>query len=278
MVNNEKASLITHLLQYGKDKSWDELAKQFGIVSGESARQTWKRYKQSKGGIPSTQPTGEPTTRVESFSENVEEKTAEVTCKTYTEIKSLDDLIKTANIDTERWVVSKYIQNYWGNTNDPHWQVKVWLTAKPEEHKFKEDFIEFLKTYKPSPRERREKQLGTDRWVCMIINKQDAHLNKYDIKGQNNIDSRFSKIERYIDETLEKAEKIASLEKIVYILGSDQFNSEWTNATTKGTPQTNILTYEQAFERICNHEVTVINMLAESCNELEILYIPGNHE
>jgi len=289
MVKNDKGALLAHLILHGKDKSWDELATQFGITSGEVARQFWKKHRHAKGDIPQhlkdypilktplQQTTEEITARVESFSENVEDNTAEITCKTYTEIKSLDDLIKKTKIDTEKWVVTKYVQNYWGNKNDPHWQVKAWLSAKPKESKFKDEFLTFLKSYKPSPRSR-NKVLGTDRWVCMIINKQDAHLNKYDIKGDNSIDSRFSKIERFIGDTLEKAEKVGSIEKIIYILGSDQFNSEWTNLTTKGTPQTNILTYEESFEKICNHEVSVIDMLLESCNELEILYIPGNHD
>ena len=46
-----------------------------------------------------------------------------------------------------------------------------------------------------------------------------------------------------------------NLENITYIIGSDEFNSEFTGMTTKGTPQTNTHTYQQSFEYICNHEV-----------------------
>lgn len=288
MVDNTKEALIKHLTTVGKNKSWDNLAIQFNLKSGEYARNVWRLYRNQdmkQRNYVSKNIAEYPLTpnecykpKIESFSENVENETAELTCKSDTEIRTLEELIEKTGIDTNKWVIARYVQNYWGNKNDPHWQVKAWLTTKPKENKFKEEFLSFLRTYKAEPRVRKDKNLGTDRWICVIINKQDAHLNKYDIKGNNVLDSRFSKIERYIDETLDKAEKVGSIDKIVYVLGSDQFNSEWTNTTTKGTPQTNILNYQESFSKICNHEVTVINMLRESCNQLEILYIPGNHD
>jgi hypothetical protein len=63
---------------------------------------------------------------------------------------------------------------------------------------------------------------------------------------------------------LQQAKLSSNLETIKYIVGSDEFNSEFTGTTTKGTPQTNILTYHDSFLKICNHEASMIQLLLEN--------------
>jgi hypothetical protein len=77
---------------------------------------------------------------------------------------------------------------------------------------------------------------------------------------------------------LKKANTLNSIDEIVYIIGSDQFNSEWTNLTTKGTPQQNIYSYQESFKLISNHEIEVLNTLLTYSRKVKVVYIPGNHD
>lgn len=215
------------------------------------------------------------------FTENVEKQEAEVSVNVPDEIKSLEDLIEKCKIDTSKWEVQKYIQNYWGNSETPHWQVKAWLIAKTKTAKFHEYFKSFLKTYQSPIGKivRVDPELsGQLPDSCLIINKQDAHFNKYDIGGRNDIVERFTTVEEKIAKVVSKASRSADLEKIVYIVGSDQFNSEWTGCTTRGTPQQNLTNFYDSFELICDHETRVINFLLENTDNLHILYVSGNHD
>ena len=74
--------------------------------------------------------------------------------------------------------------------------------------------------------------------AMLVINKQDSHLNKYDIDGDNNILDRLSTIMYKVEVIANQAQLSNNLEQITYIIGSDEFNSEYSGATTKGTPQT----------------------------------------
>src|SRR6478736_1086759 len=76
------------------------------------------------------------------FSEKVKDGTAEASFVCEEEIRNLEQLIQVSKIDTTKWEITRYVQNYWGNRDNPHWQVKVWLSVKKEENIFQEKFIE----------------------------------------------------------------------------------------------------------------------------------------
>lgn len=214
------------------------------------------------------------------FLEDVSKGTGEIIFDTSNQIKSLDELIEKCDIDINKWEITKYIQNYWGNESNPRWQVKAWLSLKKEEGLFQENFLDFLKTYKSDYKkiEKEETLIDYTKKVSLILPKQDSHLNKFDIKGDNDIQKRFITIEKSVLDMVKKASGGRVIEEIVYIVGSDQFNSEWTSQTTKGTPQQNILSYQESFKLICNHEITIIKNLISYAENVKIIYIPGNHD
>lgn len=212
--------------------------------------------------------------------EDLKNSRAELTANVSEEIKTLDELIDKCKIDTSKWNIDRYVQNFWGNGTTPRWQVKAYLSLKTKEENFQKDFLSFLATYKPQI----EQVPDPSDWdyitprTCLVINKQDEHLNKFDINGSNSIEERFRTCYTKMNEILLVASNVNYIEKIVYIIGSDQFNSEWTGLTTKGTPQTNLLPYHDAFEKICNYELRMIQALKKYSNDITILYIPGNHD
>ena len=213
------------------------------------------------------------------FSEDVSKGTGEVVFNSKEEIKSLDELIEKCKIDTSKWEITKYVQNYWGNADTPHYQVKAWLGKKKGNEIFQDAFVSFLNEYQPSSIEiaspTYDNQKGDG---CLIINKQDSHLNKLDIHGDNDIEKRFDNIMNKVEVILNQAELSNNLDEIKYIIGSDEFNSEFTGTTTKGTPQQNILSYHDSFERICDHEVKMISLLLQKAHLVEVIYVAGNHD
>ena len=222
---------------------------------------------------------GELENHIVKFEEDILKGIGEVVFNSKEEIRTLEELIKKCDIDTEKWEITKYVQNYWGNKETPHWQVKAWLAKKKEEQVFQDTFVKFLETYEPSlkdiPAPKYEERKG---FGCLIINKQDAHYNKFDTDGDNHIDSRFEQVMLKTEIILQQAKLSSNLETIKYIVGSDEFNSEFTGTTTKGTPQTNILTYHDSFLKICNHEASMIQLLLENSDLVEVTYIAGNHD
>ena len=213
------------------------------------------------------------------FTEDISKGTGEVVANFSEEVKSLDELIEKCHIDTDKWEITKYVQNFWGNGTNPHWQVKAWLGKKSTEQVFQDAFVDFLASYQPvsqevmSPKFAPEKPNG-----MLVINKQDSHLNKWDVDGNNNIVDRLANIMYKVEVIAAQAQLSNNLEEITYIIGSDEFNSEYTNATTKGTPQQNTHTYHTSFEYICNHEVLMITMLLQYAKHVNVVYVAGNHD
>lgn len=213
------------------------------------------------------------------YTEDIAKGTGEIIFNSPEEIKSLDDLIEKCKIDTDKWEVTKYVQNYWGNSKTPHWQVKAWMSKKSTEQLFQDSFVEFLKEYKPTSVEiDSPKQTFTKSSACLVINKQDSHLNKFDIDGNNNIHDRFDNILNKVKVIVDQAHLSNYIDTIFYIIGSDEFNSEFTGTTTKGTPQQNIDTYHNSFENICEHEIKMITMLLQKTDNVEVVYVAGNHD
>jgi len=217
--------------------------------------------------------------KVVKFTEDISKGTGEVIINTKDEIKSLEELIIKCKIDTEKWEITKYVQNYWGNGNSPHWQVKAWLGKKSTEQVFQDAFVDFLTSYKPVSQEVMSPKWEGNKFPAMlVINKQDSHLNKYDIDGNNNITDRLANIMYKVEVIANQATLSNNLDQITYIIGSDEFNSEFTGMTTKGTPQTNTHTYQTSFEYICGHEVLMITMLLQYAENVNVVYVAGNHD
>jgi len=217
--------------------------------------------------------------KVVKFTEDIAKGTGELVLNTKDEIKSLDELIEKCKIDTDKWEITKYVQNYWGNGDYPHWQVKAWLGKKSTEQVFQDAFVDFLASYKPVSQEvMSPKWEGNKVPAMLIINKQDSHLNKYDIDGNNDVTDRLANIMYKVEVIANQATLSNNLDQITYILGSDEFNSEFTGMTTKGTPQTNTHTYQTSFEYICGHEVLMITMLLQYAEHVNIVYVAGNHD
>lgn len=272
--NQHLLSELQQLLRWKKSKKF--YAEKLNITESE-VEELIKELKEKDTEITNDDfIVSEKTIRIE---EDVVKGTGEVVFNSPIEIKTLDELIEKCNIDVEKWEITKYVQNYWGNATTPHWQVKAWLSKKKTDQLFQDSFVEFLKNYQPvsqsimSPKFNLDKPNG-----CLVINKQDAHYDKLDVSGTNHIEERFARMIYRIETIITQATLSNNLENITYIIGSDEFNSEFTGTTTKGTPQKNTQDFHSSFEAICNHEVEMITLLLQSAEQVNIIYVPGNHD
>lgn len=216
--------------------------------------------------------------KVVKFEEDFKNNTATLDYKGPKEVKTKEDLIRECEIDLSKWEISRMVHNAWGKEGNQNYQVKAWLVPISNEIVFQGEFKDFLKGYTPAPK---VIKLDTDKKkpnICLVLPKQDAHFNKYDIGGDNSIVHRFKDNKASVADMLTKATATNTIEESVYIVGSDQFNSEWTSLTTKGTPQQNILSYQEAFRAICDHEVDIITTLLSYSERVKIMFIPGNHD
>lgn len=277
MSNNQKLSdQLEKLLRFKKNNEF--YSKKLG-VSVSKIIELRNQLKVNKI-INDTHNTGnEPVAnKVVKFEEDVIGKTGEIIYESLEEIRSLDDLIEKCNIDVSKWDIVKYVQNYWGNSKTPHWQVKAWLSKKGDAQLFQDRFVEFLTTYQPTAKKISFPDKGAKPEACLVINKQDSHLNKHDIGDNDSIGWRGGEIEMKVMTILSQARLSNDLKSITYVIGSDEFNSEWTNATTKGTPQQNTDDYQMSFEEICYHEIDMITLLLSNADYVEVVYVPGNHD
>lgn len=220
-----------------------------------------------------TENTVEPGEEVLKF--NLEKGTIE-TSSYYTYAPSEEDIIKRHKINTKNYKLS----SFWSKSHAKGFLVSALFSKISNKETFSLEFTDFLKGYTPkshlitvtsgfSPK------LSNG---CLVLNQQDLHANKYDIAGENDITDRFDRVLEAYVATINKAKITNKLDKIIYVIGSDCFNSEFNNMTTKGTPQQNILPYHVSFQAICDFQTKVVDTLLANCNEVEIIYMPGNHD
>ena len=214
--------------------------------------------------------------KIESKSEHIEKGTTEIKFHHTAEVLGEEEIWQETKMDKTKW---KFVQVYHKKFGKGFLYTAN-FRAKQEDsvEVFQENFKEFLKDFKPSAQIIKHCVFNEKPKISLILPKQDAHFNKLDIYGNNDIENRFSVNHFSILNMLKKAEATNFIKEVVYIIGSDQFNSEWTEATTKGTIQKNILSHQEAFKAICNHEVKVINTLISYSEKVKIVFIPGNHD
>lgn len=208
---------------------------------------------------------------------NAEKGTLSSTLELNFEPKSDEDLAKFHKVDTSKYVISRYFSKLLNNGKYIS-TVEAKLIKEDTPERLQEEFMKFLDTYKPAAKSVIKAKSTKKKNVAIILPKQDAHYNKFDIHGDNDINARFDRIEKSILDVLLTAQATSNIEEVIYIVGSDEFNSEWTGATTKFTNQVNVGSYHDTFEAIFNHEITSINLLLSHSDQVKVIFIPGNHD
>jgi len=210
--------------------------------------------------------------KVTEVHQNLDTGTSKITGISSTEPKTPDEIIKLLGIDTTKWKLSQF----WNKEQNKKWLVSALVTKLPQEQIVQRSFIEQLANYElPIYDKINPKYLNdsASEKVCGVISLQDLHFGK---PGNENIGEVMDKAICYL---IGKAYANYNLEKIVFIIGSDTLNMDtFDGTTTKGTPVDNSETatkaYMKAFDAIC----LAIGKIKHFCNNLEVVFIPGNHD
>ena len=206
-------------------------------------------------------------------------------------IKTVDELLKYADIDMTKWKVTKQIVNRWGNLDNTNYQIKAWLSLIDDsEQKEKKDFEywlnlfkEKIETYKPKNQIEISHSINTHEIPVMLeIGLVDHHLGQLSWgreTGFSNYDVKIAK-KLYIDAInyMIQSAKQYNVEKILYVIGNDFFNvNSQLNTTVKGTVQDEDCRWQKSFNYGVNLFVEAIDYLKQLA-PVHVKQIPGNHD
>lgn len=217
--------------------------------------------------------------------EDVKKGTQELTVNVAREIHTLQELIDQCAIDTRIWNIDKYIQNYWGNEQDPHWQVKVWLNKKEIDKDLnlqKELLIKELKTvFPPVLPLKRSDRLKTPEKLAYEINLPDVHFGKlaWDEETGENYDLHIAK-ERYNTaiQYLLSLINIDTLGEIIFPIGNDMINIDSRrNETYMGTRQDSDSRFFKIVKVVKSILINTIDSLSLIA-PVRVIDIRGNHD
>ena len=218
------------------------------------------------------------TNKIYSKKENLQ--TGETTIEILLNAEPLDadEIIKFLKIDTKRYE----LKNYWSIWKSNKWHVSAFLKKKDDPKEQITDLLQdYVSSYKPLPKSAAilNDAYGTDKGKrSLVLNITDLHIDKLDLDNET-IDERIEKVNVIIDELLFAAYRIAYLDEIVLILGSDFFNSDtFFNTTTNGTPQDNNAAFDRSFAIGFQFYEELIQKLTQFCDKLNVIYLPGNHD
>jgi len=222
------------------------------------------------------------TVQARTFTEDIKKGTAELTAEVKREIHNLEELIEYTKIDISVWNIDKYVQNYWGNEDHPHWQVKAFLSKKKVDNSFilqKELLLKEIREQKPA--KAWNIRHGKKKGLLYELSIPDIHIGKlaWNPESGNDYDIDIA-ISRYKDAIKELLSRV-NLEQIGRIhlpLGNDGLhvdNAE--NLTTAGTPQDTDGRFPKIVKAAKKLFIEVIDEL-KLIAPVDVTIIRGNHD
>jgi hypothetical protein len=207
--------------------------------------------------------------KVVEFKEDLENGTAEIKGVFSTEPRSAEEIIELLKIDTKKWKLS----SYWNKERGDGWFISAMVVAiKPEP---KDVLAEVLANFKPNYQPVSELVINEsfDRDSVGVISTQDLHFGKED---NEDIVEHFKEA---IESLVHRAYMSSKLNKIIYVIGGDLLNMDtFSGSTTSGTPVDNSMRAQQAYKEAFDALYWSINYIKQFCDNLHVVYVPGNHD
>lgn len=205
-------------------------------------------------------------------------------------IKTMEDLLKYANIDLNIWEVDRCVINKWEvgarDTNgkiqkSPLFQIKIWLKRKTKDLSTeKQDIINEMKKFSPVYPNIKYLKFNKEKYMYEI-SVMDLHLAQlsWGKETGEDYDMKIAE-ERYINAVTDLANRVKqyNIEKIILPTGNDFFDVDNTvNETIHGTVQDVDSRWQKAFHESRKILVSVIDMLT-TIAPVEVPIISGNHD
>ncbi len=227
---------------------------------------------------------------------DVKGDTATLTKVTTETVRTLADLVRVCNVDTEawkvdRWTVAAYQQgakDAEGNLNAQElFSVKAWLKANKAIRGVKEELASLihdakLELYTLGRTADPVVRAGAGPHHLLEIAIPDLHLGKLAWKPETGYSDYDVKIaEKLFDTALDaliEGTKHFSFDKIVFPVGNDLLHSDTKQGqTTKGTPLDTDSPYYKAFgigRRMISRAIDKLRLIAP----VTVVCVPGNHD
>lgn len=231
-----------------------------------------------------------PTTASESFSANGD--SAEVGRMTPENVRTLADLVRVCQIDTNEWIVERWVANKWevGSkdpsgkvTTTPLYQVKAWLKRNRPLLNAKAEIESLIAdAQKGLPKLPHVKRHDRKSGLMLELNIADLHNGKlaWGLEtGHGNYDSREAEAlhDRAVDTIIDRVSG-QTFEKILIVLGNDLLHVDGrTNLTTAGTAQDMDSRYYKMFlstRRMATRMIDRCRQIAP----VAVSMVPGNHD
>lgn len=212
-----------------------------------------------------------------------------------TEVRTVEDALAKAEIDTALWEVERSQINSWptsmkGADGQPqqvwNWQVKVWLRRKAPRH-VQDGIRELLSELrsnppKAAPANRPVKRSTTDNPHMLEISLFDAHFGKLCWGQETGNDYDMEIAERVYnmaaDDLLSKCSGF-EIDKILLPVGNDFFQvNNWDGTTRRGTVVDSV---DDRFQRVFRAGCRSLAQLIDRCREIadvDVKWVPGNHD
>ena len=207
--------------------------------------------------------------KVVEFKEDLEAGTAEIKGLSLTEPRSAEEIIELLKIDTTKWKLS----SYWNKERHDGWFISAMVTAIKHESKdvLAEVIANFKPDYQPLPEPFINDNYGSD--SVGVISTQDLHFGKED---NEDIVEHFKAA---ITNLVCRAYMSHKLNKIIYVIGGDLLNMDtFSGSTTSGTPVDNAQRAQVAYKEAFDALHWSIAYLKQFCENLHVVYLPGNHD
>ena len=207
--------------------------------------------------------------KVIEFREDLDKGTAEIKGLSATEPRSAEEIIELLKIDTTKWKLS----SYWNKERHDGWFISAMVTAI--KHEPKDILAEVISNFNPYYEQIGEvfvnEKFTSD--SVGIISTQDLHFGKED---NTDIVNHFKAA---VTNLVGRAYMSHKLNKIIYVIGGDLLNMDtFSGTTTGGTPVDNAQRAQDAYTEAFDALFWSINYLKQFCDNLHVVYVPGNHD
>lgn len=203
------------------------------------------------------------------FREDLDKGTAEIKGFAVCEPRTSEEIIELLKIDTTKWKLS----SYWNKERHDGWFISAMVTAI--KHEPKDILADVIANFKPEYQPVGEVFINEkfDRENIAILSVQDLHF------GKENNEYIFHDFTEAVKNLVQRAFMSHKLTKIVYVIGGDLLNMDtFTGTTTSGTLLDNHQKAHFAYTEAFNALHWSIHYLKQFCENLHVVYVPGNHD
>lgn len=241
--------------------------------------------------------------KIENINKNLENDEPYIEFNTYNPdvIRSIPELLKATSIDLAKWKVAespKPVVNSWTVTmKNPadiwnpiqrtNYQIKIYLEAKVIENSLSQSIDKLIKklpTNLISPGLNRQNNVDVNDELAGELSICDAHFGMYayskeTLMGDWDLDTAYN---AYIEVSRLNIEQLRkqNLKRIFYVIGNDLLHFETIYAKT--TRSGNFLDGDNRITKIIDVTfqaiLDVLLMLREICPNVEVIWVPGNHD